>query len=80
MPSHVAPKFRTLDVRELIARGEEPYPQIMAAVEALAPDEGLAVLAPFLPTPLIELLKSAGFSARPERRNDGSWQTFFRRD
>ncbi len=74
------PKFRTLDVRELIARGEEPFPQILATVEALAPDEGLTVLAPFLPTPLIEALKGAGFSARPERRSDGSWQTFFRRD
>jgi uncharacterized protein (DUF2249 family) len=80
MPSHAAPKIRTLDVRELIARGEELFPQIMATVEALAPGEGLAVLAPFLPTPLIEVLKSAGFSARPERRSDGSWLTFFKRD
>jgi hypothetical protein len=80
MPSHAAPPFRTLDVRELIARGEEPYQQIMVTVEALAPDEGLAVLAPFLPTPLIEALMSAGFSARPERRSDGSWLTFFKRD
>jgi hypothetical protein len=80
MPSQAAPKFRTLDVRELIARGEEPFPQIMTPVETLAPDEGVAVRAPFLPTPFIEALTSAGFSARPERHRDGSWQTFFGRD
>jgi len=73
-------KVRTVDVRALIARGEEPFKKIMATVDALGPDEGLIVIAPFLPSPLIERLQSAGFQARPERLADGSWQTFFRRE
>jgi hypothetical protein len=71
------PKTRRLDVRPLIARGAEPFPQIMATVNALAPDESLEITAPFLPSPLIERLRALGYSARPERLADGAWRTFF---
>jgi hypothetical protein len=74
------PKIRRLDVRPLIARGEEPFPQIMAAVNALEPDEAFEITAPFLPSPLIERMRALGYSARPERRPDGAWRTFFWRD
>ncbi|MDE3084576.1 MAG: DUF2249 domain-containing protein [Verrucomicrobiota bacterium] len=72
-------KYRSLDVRPLIARGEEPFKKIFATVASLAPGEGLALTAPFLPSPLIERLQTEGFSVRTERREDGSWQTFFSR-
>ena len=77
MKSPDAPKFRSLDVRPLMARGEEPFRKIMTTVASLEPGEGLALVTPFLPSPLIEKLQSAGFAIRPERRADGSWQTFF---
>lgn len=80
MKSPDARKFRALDVRPLIARGEEPFRKIMESVGALAPDEGLVVTAPFLPSPLIERLQGAGFAARPERLPDGAWRTFFWRE
>ena len=73
-------KFRLLDVRPIIARGDEPFQDIIQVVESLAPGEGLALTAPFLPSPLIERLHAVGFQARPERRADGAWQTFFWRD
>jgi hypothetical protein len=75
-----ARKFRSLDVRPLLARGEEPYRQIMSTVAALAPNEGFALTTPFLPSPLIERLQAAGYQARPERQPDGVWMTFFWRD
>ncbi|MBI5381850.1 MAG: DUF2249 domain-containing protein [Opitutae bacterium] len=78
--SRPAPKLRTLDVRPLLARGEEPFATITATVDALAPGEGFAVIAPFLPAPLIEAMRHAGFSARPERQHDGAWKVFFSRD
>lgn len=70
-------KYRTIDVRPLMARGEEPFQPIMAAVAAIKPGEGLIVIAPFLPSPLIERMHAGGYHARPERLTDGSWQTFF---
>lgn len=72
-----AKKVRTLDVRPLIARGEEPFRKIMSTVAALQPGEGLLLISPFLPSPLIEKLQSEGFTARPERGADGAWRTHF---
>jgi len=68
-----APKFKVLDVRPILARGEDPYGKIRAATGSLAPAQGLTVIAPFLPAPLIEVLKSEGFRSAPEHRSDGGW-------
>ena len=73
-------KFKTVDVRSMIAKGAEPFSRIRTAVEALRPDEGLSVVAPFLPSPLIERLGSEGFSSRVARQEDGAWITYFWRD
>lgn len=73
-------KFRTIDVRAMVAHGEEPRPKLFAAVAALGAHEGLIVVTPFLPSPLIERLSGDGFTARPERAADGSWRTTFWRE
>jgi uncharacterized protein (DUF2249 family) len=75
-----APKFMSLDVRPMLARGEEPFDAIRARVDALAPGQGLTVIAPFMPAPLIEVLKSEGFASSMERRADGGWTVNFWRD
>ena len=75
-----SPKFKTLDVRSAIARGEEPFPVIRAQVDKLVAGQGLTVIAPFLPAPLIELLKSEGFQSTMERRGDGAWSVNFWRE
>ena len=70
-------KFKTLDVRSLIARGEEPFAAIRTAVDKLDAGHGLTVVAPFVPAPLIELLKAEGFQSTLERRSDGAWAVNF---
>ena len=49
-------KFKRFDVRSLLRDGIEPFPEIFARVNALGPDDGLIVVAPFLPSPLVERL------------------------
>jgi hypothetical protein len=71
--------FKRLDVRRMLHDGIEPFPEIRKRVDALKPGEGLAVIAPFLPAPLIEKLRSEGFAARAEPQPDGTWITYFRR-
>ena len=66
-----ARKFKTLDVRPILAQGVEPFSRIRERVDALGPDEGLSVIAPFLPSPLIEKLGSEGFQSRVERQIGG---------
>jgi len=72
-------KFKTLDVRPIIARGMEPFAEIRERIDKLKPDEGLTVIAPFLPSPLIEKLGSEGFQSRVER-GAASWAVHFWRD
>ena len=72
-------KIRTLDVRPLMAKGEEPFSKNMATGAALEATQDLILVTPFLPSPLIEKLRSEGFEARAERRSDGGWQTQFSR-
>lgn len=74
------PTFKRLDVRKLLAEGIEPFPAIRKRVDALKVGEGLAVIAPFLPSPLIEKLRSENFSSRVEPQPDGSWVTYFWRE
>jgi uncharacterized protein (DUF2249 family) len=75
-----APKYKTFDVRPHLAHGEEPFPLIRARVDALKTGEGVTIIAPFLPAPLVELLKSEGFTSTMERRADGAWAVNFWRE
>jgi hypothetical protein len=67
-------------VRDLIRRGVEPFPEIHKRVSALKPDEGLIVVAPFLPSPLVEKLAGEGFSSKVERGHGADWMVYFWRD
>jgi len=75
-----APKFKSFDVRPHLTRGEEPFALIRARVDALKAGEGVTLVAPFMPAPLIELLKSEGFQSSMEHRADGSWAVNFWRE
>lgn len=70
-------RFKRFDVRPLFQRGEEPRSAILQRVEELEEDEGLILVAPFLPSPLIELLGSQGFQSKVERGEAGSWIVYF---
>lgn len=72
--------FKTFDVRPLLARGDEPFDAIRARVDALLAGQGVTILAPFMPAPLIELLRSEGFASSMERRADGAWAVSFWRE
>lgn len=73
-------QFKRFDVRELLSHGIEPFPEIRKKVDELKPDEGLIVVAPFLPSPLVEKLNSEGFSSKVERGKDADWIVYFWRE
>jgi uncharacterized protein (DUF2249 family) len=72
--------FKRFDVRKLLQEGVEPLPEIRKRVDALKTGDGLAIISPFLPSPLIEKLKSENFTSRVEPQLDGSWITYFWRE
>jgi hypothetical protein len=70
-------RFKKLDVRPLIAKGIEPFSEIRKWADRVGPGRGLLVIAPFLPSPLIEKLKSEGFESKIERGQGTDWLVYF---
>jgi hypothetical protein len=73
-------RFKRFDVREMIRGGAEPFPFIRERVDELQPGEGLLVVAPFLPSPLIEKFGSEGFASKVERGAGADWLVYFWRE
>jgi hypothetical protein len=73
-------QFKRFDVRELLQRGVEPFPEIHRRVQKLKPDQGLIIVAPFLPSPLIEKLGSEGFASKIEHGPGSDWMVYFWRE
>src|SRR5512141_1184857 len=69
----------TVDVREDIQRGKEPFSRIMAAVAGLGPKDDLLLIAPFEPTPLYAVLAPRGFSHAARETESGDWEILFTR-
>jgi uncharacterized protein (DUF2249 family) len=69
--------FVDVDVRPTLRSGGEPFGQIMAAVNALTPGQGLRLYATFKPTPLLQVLGSRGFSHEAREIGGGDWEVLF---
>jgi uncharacterized protein (DUF2249 family) len=70
--------FVELDVRPILRAGGEPFQDIMETVAALAPGQGLRLLASFKPEPLLGVLGARGFSHEARELGDGDWEVLFR--
>lgn len=66
-----------VDVREDVRRGQEPFARIMAAVNALGPDQVLVLRAPFEPIPLYDVMGKRGFAHWTERHAPDDWSVWF---
>jgi len=73
-------QFKRFDVRDLLRRGIEPFPEIHQRVSGLKATEGLIIVAPFLPSPLIEKLAGEGFASKVERGSGADWMVYFWRE
>jgi uncharacterized protein (DUF2249 family) len=70
-------EFRELDVRPILADGGEPFQAIMAAVEGLAPGQGLTLFAPFRPQPLFSVMERKGFLYQVSELAGGDFEVKF---
>jgi uncharacterized protein (DUF2249 family) len=71
------PEFKELDVRPILANGGEPFQAIMAAVESLAPGQGLTLIAPFKPQPLFTVMERKGFLHQVSELEGGDFEVRF---
>lgn len=67
----------TLDVRDDVRSGREPFPRIMEAVGHLRDGDTLRVIAPFEPRPLINLLTRQGFECEVTSLPEGDFEVVF---
>jgi uncharacterized protein (DUF2249 family) len=72
-------KTVTVDVREDIRNGREPFSKIMNATGALRADEQLLLIAPFEPVPLFRVLEKQGFRHTVQSDKPGNWEVLFMR-
>jgi len=70
-------KATTLDVRPLLARGEEPLSVVMRTAKDVPAGGALVLDAPFDPAPLRRVLGTKGFAAHAANLADGHWRVFF---
>ena len=69
----------TLDVRDDLRNGREPFSKVMGAVARLQPDEKLRLITPFEPAPLISVLGNQGFEYESKQIQSGDWEVLFTR-
>lgn len=68
---------QTLDVREDLRAGREPFARIMQAVDGLTPGQALILYATFQPVPLLAVMEGRGFSHRCREIGGGDWEVRF---
>jgi len=69
----------TIDVREDLRHGREPFAKIMQAAEQLQPGQNLLLVAPFEPVPLYSVLGRQGFVHEARALPAGDWEVLFSR-
>lgn len=72
-------KVVTLDVRDEIRQGHEPFTQILATAAALKIGESLLLIAPFEPMPLYRMMAREGFAYKTRPMGRGDWEVLFSR-
>ncbi|MEI2719665.1 MAG: DUF2249 domain-containing protein [Gemmatimonadales bacterium] len=66
-----------LDVRDELAAGREPLPQILKVAQQLGPGQVLHLRSPFRPSPLSSRLGHLGFASHSFCFGDDDWSTWF---
>jgi AcrR family transcriptional regulator len=67
------PDIAVLDVRPLLAQGIEPFHDIQDHLRRLPSGGLLRIIAPFRPTPLVQVLGEQGYRVNASERADGHW-------
>ena len=70
---------RRIDVRRLIASGEDPLGEVVALAGKIALAETLTIDAPISPVPLRRVLEAQGFESHGEEVASAHWRVWLRR-
>ena len=68
---------QTIDIREMLNKGEQPVHEVMAAIKKLNENEILEIIAPFIPAPLIDKTQSLEYKHWLDKKGEGDFRVYF---
>jgi hypothetical protein len=69
----------TIDIREMLNRGEQPVHEVLSSIKKLDGDQILEVIAPFLPAPLLDKSVSLDYRHWVDKKGEGDFRVYFRK-
>jgi uncharacterized protein (DUF2249 family) len=66
-----------MDVRPILADGEDPFNKIQAKIKELKPGQILNIINTFEPSPLISMLNKKGYESYVKKLANNHYETFF---
>lgn len=70
----------TIDIREMLNKGEQPVHEVISTANKLKGDEILEIIAPFIPAPLIDKSISLGYNHWLDKKNETEYIVYFQRE
>jgi uncharacterized protein (DUF2249 family) len=70
---------KSLDARQIIQQGGHPLERVMNELSTLNPGEVYQLITPFVPAPMIDLVKQRGFESHTVSHGSDLCHTYFRR-
>ncbi len=70
---------KTIDIREMLNRDEQPVHEVLASAKKLGEDEILEIIAPFIPAPLLDKTLSLEYKHWLDKRSEGEYRVYFRK-
>jgi uncharacterized protein (DUF2249 family) len=67
----------SIDIREMLNRGEQPVHEVLSAIKKLNEGEILEIIAPFIPAPLIDKSMSLNYKHWLNNKNAGEFKIYF---
>ncbi len=67
----------TIDIREMLNKGEQPVHVVLSAVKNLNDGEILEILAPFIPAPLIDKTLSLSYKHWLDKNDQSAFRIYF---
>jgi len=70
---------QTIDIREMLNRGEQPVHEVLAAIKKLNENDILEIIAPFIPAPLLDKTLSLEFKHWLDKKSDSEYRVYFKK-
>ena len=68
---------QTIDIREMLNRGEQPVHEVLAAIKLLAIGQILEIIAPFIPAPLLDKSLSMDYKHWLDKKGNDEYRVYF---